>query len=94
MGLFLCSFICFCSVITIKAWSGILLISDVQFVMSGKTLVILDADPETGEIVCKVIPKDMAEQKQAERADKLNEIVDLMAAWAFILQIIALYMEM
>ncbi len=48
--------------------------------MSGKTLVILDADPETGEIVCKVIPKDMAEQKQAERADKLNEIVDLMAA--------------
>lgn len=34
---------------------------------------------ETGEIICKVIPKDMeAEQKKAERAAKLNEIADLM----------------
>ncbi len=36
-------------------------------------------DPETGEITCKVIPKDMdAERKQAERAAKLSAIADLM----------------
>lgn len=36
-------------------------------------------DPETGEIVCKVIPKDMdAEQKKAERAAQLTALADLM----------------
>ena len=36
-------------------------------------------DPETGEIVCKVIPKDMdAERKKAEREKKIAELVDLM----------------
>lgn len=36
-------------------------------------------DPETGEIVCKVIPKDMdAERKKAERAAQLTALADLM----------------
>ena len=36
-------------------------------------------DPETGEIVCKVIPKDMdAERKKAERAAQLTELANLM----------------
>lgn len=37
-------------------------------------------DPETGEIVCKVIPKDMdADQKsKAERAAQLTALADLM----------------
>ena len=36
-------------------------------------------DPETGEIVCKVIPKDMdAERKKAEREKKIVELVELM----------------
>ena len=36
-------------------------------------------DPETGEIVCKVIPKDMdAERKKAERAAQLTSLADLM----------------
>ena len=36
-------------------------------------------DPKTGEIVCKVIPKDMdAERKKAERAAQLTALADLM----------------
>ena len=36
-------------------------------------------DPETGEIICKVIPKDMdAERKKAEREKSLKELADLM----------------
>ena len=36
-------------------------------------------DPETGEIVCKAIPKDRdAERKKAEREKKIAAIVDLM----------------
>lgn len=36
-------------------------------------------DPETGEIICKVIPKDRdAERKKAEREKKIVELVDLM----------------
>ena len=36
-------------------------------------------DPETGEIVCQVIPKDMdAERKKAERAAQLTALADLM----------------
>ena len=36
-------------------------------------------DPETGEIVCKVIPKDMdAERKKAEHAAQLTALADLM----------------
>ena len=36
-------------------------------------------DPETGEIVCKVIPKDMdAERKKAEREKRMSELADLM----------------
>ena len=34
-------------------------------------------DPETGEIVCKVIPKDMdAERKKAERAAQLTALME------------------
>ena len=36
-------------------------------------------DPETGEIVCKVIPKDMdAERKKAEQQKKMAAIVKVM----------------
>lgn len=36
-------------------------------------------DPKTGEIVCKVIPKDMdVERKKAERAAQLTALADLM----------------
>ena len=36
-------------------------------------------DPETGKIVCKVIPKDMdAERKKAERVAQLTALADLM----------------
>ena len=37
-------------------------------------------DPETGEIVCKVIPKDMdaAQKSKAERAAQLTALADLM----------------
>lgn len=36
-------------------------------------------DSETGEIVCKVIPKDMdAEREKAERAAQLTALADLM----------------
>lgn len=36
-------------------------------------------DPKTGEIVCKVIPKDMdVERKKAERAAQLTELANLM----------------
>ena len=36
-------------------------------------------DPETGEIICKVIPKDMdVERKKAEREKKIAAIADLM----------------
>ena len=36
-------------------------------------------DPETGEPICKVIPKDMdAERKKAERAAQLTALADLM----------------
>lgn len=36
-------------------------------------------DPETGEIVCKVIPKDMdAERKKAEREKRMSELANLM----------------
>lgn len=37
-------------------------------------------DPETGEIVCKVIPKDMdaAQKSKAERAAQLTELANLM----------------
>lgn len=39
----------------------------------------LYTDPETGEIICKVIPKDMnAERKKAEREKKMNELISLM----------------
>lgn len=39
----------------------------------------MSTDPETGEIICKVIPKDMdAERKKAEREKKIATIVDLM----------------
>ena len=39
----------------------------------------MSTDPETGEIICKVIPKDMdAERKKAEREKKITTIVDLM----------------
>ena len=41
-------------------------------------------DPETGEIVCKVIPKDMdAERKKAEREKSLKELADLMESKNF-----------
>ena len=36
-------------------------------------------DPETGEPICRVIPKDMdAERKKAEREKKIAELVNLM----------------
>lgn len=41
-------------------------------------------DPETGEIICKVIPKDMdAERKKAEREKSLKELADLMESKNF-----------
>ena len=36
-------------------------------------------DPETGEIICKVIPKDMdVERKKAKHEKKIAELIDLM----------------
>ena len=52
-------------------------------------------DPETGEIVCKVIPKDMdAERKKAERAAKLNELADLMDSKGYTIEDLEKLMSM
>ena len=52
-------------------------------------------DPKTGEIVCKVIPKDMdAERKKAERAAKLNELADLMDSKGYTIEDLEKLMSM
>lgn len=52
-------------------------------------------DPETGEIVCKAISKDMdAEQKKAERAAQLTAIADLMDSNGYTIEDIEKLMSM
>ena len=52
-------------------------------------------DPETGEIVCKVIPKDMdAERKKAERAAQLTALADLMDSKGYTVEDIEKLMSM
>lgn len=52
-------------------------------------------DPETGEIVCKVIPKDMdAERKKAEREKKIADLVKLMDSKGYTIEDLEKLMSM
>ena len=52
-------------------------------------------DSETGEIVCKVIPKDMdAERKKAERAAQLTALADFMDSNGYTVEDIEKFMSM
>lgn len=52
-------------------------------------------DSETGEIVCKAIPKDMdAERKKAERAAQLTALADLMDSNGYTVEDIEKLMSM
>lgn len=52
-------------------------------------------DSETGEIVCKVIPKDMdAERKKAERAAQLTALADFMDSNGYTVEDIEKLMSM
>ena len=55
----------------------------------------LYTDPETGEIICKVIPKDMdAERKKAERAAQLTALADLMDSKGYTIEDLEKLMSM
>lgn len=55
----------------------------------------LYTDPETGEIICKVIPKDMdAERKKAERAAQLTALADLMDSNGYTIEALKELMSM